>query len=288
MHVIEALKPQPRTTGLLLDVATDLMLPAETRWQRGVKFTGYGCEGLTPAGLQFCYDADVEPLDDTVSGEIARFPAFDVAASETCATRDSSLPWMNGRLDARWAAFLSEPIAAQLESNALALEVPGDENGEEDPVEAPSLVSAATLVTGAPGSVADAFAAIERGLADRLHGALGHIHVAPELLSLAGGDLIYRDGGVWRTYTGHSVIADAGYTGATPADGEDSDGTLWIYGSGPVGFQVGPPKDPTGYTEGLNMPRNTLTARKIAQALVVFEPCTVVAAQVELPDALGS
>lgn len=286
MHVIEALKPQPRPTGLLLDVATDLNL-GNVPWQRGVKFTGYGCAGLTPAGLQFCYDEEVEPLDAAVSGSISRHPAFDVAATESCTDLDVDLAWLSGRLDDRWGAFVSTPIAAQLETNALDLEVPTSED-DATPVEAPSLRSEATVLTYAPVSVATGFAVIEAGLASTLHGAVGIIHVTPALLSLAGGDILRWDNGVWRTYTGHAVVADAGYTGAVPDAGTFADGTFWMYGSGPVGYQLGAPAPRTPIEEGLNLPRNTLTARKIAQALVVFEPCSVVAAQVELPDTVAS
>ena len=77
---------------------------------------------------------------------------------------------------------------------------------------------------------------------------------------------------------------------STPAPdaGSETTGTRWIYGSGPVGYQIGPPRTNAVALEGFDSARNVFTARKIAQALVAFDPATVVAAEVELPDSLAS
>ena len=285
------LKPQARPVGLLIGTAADLQIEGN-RWQAGIEFTTYGADGLSRNELVFCADDsdgdDYDPPSGAVSGTLARFGAFDVFATEECSSLDVDMAWLEGRLDDRWMAMLSEPIAAELEHGATATQLSDGEGGGPQP--SPTLANSATVASAGPDSLAGAFAAIERGLATLLHGAVGFVHVPPEVLSLAGGDLIEMDVATncWRTYTGHVIIADAGYTGAAPDAGAETTGTRWIYGSGPVGYQIGPPRTNAVALEGFDSARNVFTARKIAQALVAFDPATVVAAEVELPDSLAS
>ena len=286
LHKLEGvLKPRKRPVGLLLDTADDLMLEGN-KWRRGVEFAAYGCDGLSRGSLAFCTSAEHDPASGSVGDSLAYFGAFGVYADQTCSTLDVDMDYLQGRLDDRWMTFVSEQVAAELEVGGNATAVVPDGEGGFDPT--PTLQSSATVVAPAGGTLAEAFAAIERALADRLHGGAGLIHVAPELLSLAGGDLVHMADGNWVTYTGHTVIADAGYTGATPTDGTPDAETRWIYGSGPVGFQLGAPAPRGAAVEGFNSTRNEFTARTVAEALVIFDPCAVVAAEVVLPDSLGS
>lgn len=281
-HPLEGvLKPQKRPVGLLLDTAPSLNLTTD-RWRAGVTFPAYGSDGLTRGPLAFCADDAFDAPEAAVSGDLASFGAFDIVATEECSTLDVDMAWLSGRLDDRWDAMVSEQVAAELEVGGNATAIDGA---------TPTLVSSAEVVgSGAATTVGAALASIEAGLAAKLHGAVGYIHVSPEVLTLLGGDQIDRDDvtGIWTTYTGHVVISDAGYTGAAPDAGTETSGTRWIYGTGPVAHQLGDPRTPAQPVEGFDMARNRFTARKIAQAIVIFDPATVVAAQVELPDSLGS
>lgn len=282
LHKLEGvLKPRKRPVGLLLDTADDLML-TDDRWRRGVEFAAYGCDGLSRGPLIFCADDEVDDEHGTESvGDTLRyFGAFDVYATATCSTLDVDYDYLASRIDDRWDPMLSEQIAAELERGGNAPEVPDGAGGTEA---TPTLQGVAEVVSDMAGTMAEAISVIDGALATRLHGGAGLIHVAPSLLSLAH-EVIERDPatGNWVTHTGHVVVSDAGYVGTAPNAGGEASGTRWIYGSGPVAYQIGAPSPRPVPVEGFNRSRNEFTARKVAQALYIFDPCAVVAAQVEI------
>jgi hypothetical protein len=266
--------------GLLLDIADDLEL-ADDRWRRGVEFATYGCDGLSRGSLAFCAESEFDPDSGAVSDTLAYFGAFGIYADQTCSTLDVDMEYLQGRLDARWMTYVSEQVAAELEVGGSAPAVVPDGGGGFDP--SPTLQNSAAVGTATAGTLAEAFAAVEYGLAASLHGGAGLIHVAPFLLSAIGGDLVTRGpDGQWQTYSGHTIVADAGYTGAAPDAGSSSPYTRWIYGSGPVAYQLGAPRTPGVNVEGFNSSHNEFTARTVAEALVIFDPCAVTAAEFEL------
>ena len=284
LHKLEGvLKPRKRPVGLLLDTADDLML-TDDRWQRGVEFAAYGCDGMSRGPLIFCADDEVddEHGTDSVGDTVRYFGAFDVYLTATCSARDVDYDYLAERIDGRWDPMLSEPIAAELEHGGNAPEVP---DGAGDTEATPTLQNSAAIGTPYAGTIDEAFAAIEYGLATTLHGAVGLIHVAPFLLAAAH-ELIERDPatGNWVTHTGHTVVSDAGYLGVAPSavEGEPDPSSRWIYGSGPVAYQIGAPSPRPVPVEGFNRARNEFTARKVAQALYIFDPCSVFAAEFTL------
>lgn len=282
LHKLEGvLKPRKRPVGLLLDTADDLALEGD-KWRRGVEFAAYGCDGLSRGSLAFCASTEYDPDSGAVSDTLAYFGAFGIYADQTCSTLDVDMEYLQGRLDARWMTYVSEQVAAELEVGGNAPAVVPDGEGGFDPT--PTLQNSAQVIP-ADGYVAvgEALAAIEFYLASSLHGGAGLVHIAPFLLGAAH-EFIERDPatGNWMTHTGHTVVSDAGYSSATPAGETPSASTRWIYGSGPVAFQLGAPRPPGANVEGFNSSHNEFTARTVAEALVIFDPCSVYAAEFEL------
>lgn len=282
LHKLEGvLKPRKRPVGLLLDTADNLMLEGD-RWERGVEFAAYGCDGLSRGPLIFCVDdaVDDEHGTEAVADTIRRFGAFDVYATAECSSLDVDMDYLAERIDARWAPMISEQVAAELEQGGNAPEVSDGEGGTEP---TPTLQNSAqaTPISGY-GTITEAFAAVEYGLAVSLHGGAGLIHISPSVLTIAH-ELVERDPatGNWMTYSGHTVVADAGYFGVAPTGQTPSMTTSWVYGSGPVGYQLGAPSPRPVKVEGFNRARNRFTARKVAQALYIFDPCSVFAAEFE-------
>jgi hypothetical protein len=150
----------------------------------------------------------------------------------------------------------------------------------------PSFVDNATDVTADMYDTTPtaALAAVENALAARLVDGLGMIHVDPgtlTLLAVDGG--LNFDGAQYRTATGHYVVGDAGYSGGEPASGPGAPGDVtagqrWIYGSGLVYYKI---TDDPGLVapESFNIAKNRATFNDEAYAIVIFEPCTVVAAK---------
>lgn len=144
--------------------------------------------------------------------------------------------------------------------------------------ESPSFVSTADTVTGFDATAVGALAAVEDALATRLQGGLGMIHVTPGMLTIlnSGGGLNF-DGVAYRTATGHVVVADAGYANAAPSTGAVVAGRSWIYGTGQVMAKLGPVMTDSPF----DIAHNVETHRVQQYGLVMFEPCSVVAAAVD-------
>jgi hypothetical protein len=79
------------------------------------------------------------------------------------------------------------------------------------------------ITAGTAADFVEALAVVEQAIADGLYGRLGYVHVCPgDLTRLLSADAIYRDGRAWRTATGNTVVASAGYDfcGEVHATGE--------------------------------------------------------------------
>jgi hypothetical protein len=93
------------------------------------------------------------------------------------------------------------------------------------------------------------------------------IHVAPGMFDiLASGGGFVQDGGIWRTPSGHRVVADAGYVSQPNV----------IYGSGPVRYALGAEVTLGLASGGFTMSTNTIVTDIQQSAITVFEPCSVV------------
>lgn len=210
-------------------------------------------------------------VDNGPDRQVAIFQAFSILAAESCSANDINEAWLYERLDERWNAMLSEQVAAELMSGSVT-------------GTSPSLQDSATTLTTGAVDAKGALARIEKGLAERLHGAQGIVHLSPE--AMHWGDVtgaIVRDPQTDKLYTktGHLVSADAGYVGAPPTGTSASGTTHWVYGSGPVGYQIGPPRRIGQVIPDIQ--RNIITGRVIAECVLAFDPCPVVAAEFTIP-----
>lgn len=248
------------------------------RWAAGITFTPYGCVGLQRIPDAFCIPEGDDPENEIDwDTDLTIFESFQVFGDDRCSALSTDFGWLQARLDARWAALASEQLALELMQAA--------NSGSS-----PSLGSSATIVTGAPADTELLLPLCENYLAQVLHGAQGMIHLTPGALTLA--DVFHRlkleDDGTYTTPTGHIVVADAGYLGLDPDGGVPEDGTEYAYVSSMVGLEMGPPDDLGNSDQGLDRSRNIWHARKIAQAIFMFDPCSVGAIQFELPGFSGS
>lgn len=266
---IDLPSPRPRTRARLLDVARDL--PPVERWTPGVEWTPW--PGLDTQGAAVDCDTvfDKEPRE---FGALDEQPAFVLYDSLICSTLGLQLSTigrlLNENLDPD--GFLSATLAAELESGALS-------GGA-------SLASAAAVVTSAASSLPLAFALLEDHLASVLHGGLGVIHLTPGLYAIAVA-LGLVDPATSLTPTGHTVIGDAGHTGAvTPSDGEAAgEGEKWIYATGDVWYATSGVKGILT-TEGgdggaVYVPQNKNRPLAERYAILVFDQNLVGAALVD-------
>lgn len=282
-HPIEAPKPKKRPWGLLLDTATDLALDGD-RWRAGIKFASYGCAGLRRSTPEFCIGETPEDIDDDLTeGGLVEFGSFSILATESCTTLDVDLAWLQGRLDARFAVMASEQVAAELMAGSNAtIQAP-----EEEATTSPNFAEVATVVTTGPLETDVVIAKIEEDLAERLHGGEGMIHMSPAVFSMVAADRAIFVNGQYRTRSGHLIVTDAGYVGQEPDGESPATNVEWVYGSGPVYYQLGPPRLRGPMETAFDRTRNTIRARTVAEAVVAFDPCTVVAAEYGYPDFLA-
>ena len=187
--------------------------------------------------------------------------------------------WMESTLDYTLTSIVSAALAAQLDNGTP---VSGG-HSLQGSVEYPP-----TVVTGAASPLAYALVELEQYLADTLHGAAGMIHMTPQLLVYAhAADLVYWDGSVYRTPTGHVVVGDPGHTGVDqPVGGWPASLTdeAWIYATSQVHWLVSGVKD---YRAASVSPddhdffRNVERPLKERHAILVFDPNVVAAASVD-------
>lgn len=249
-----------RRWGLLIDAAYTINA---ARPKAGVTFPALGTDPVDRTTAEFC--DDIANWDDQV-GSIEVFDSFIVRASEACSALDVDLAWLNGRLNTRWNAMVSEAVAAELGDGA--------QSGSKSLASEATVAGYATSVEGMAGAIED--------LLSDLHGAAGMVHLSPRMFGLLGTDFLTMVGDQWFTKTGHLVVADPGYADLAP-EGETSDTTTgWIFTSGPVGLNLGDPRSNQNANEYLDRTVNRIHGRVIAEAVLAFDPATVSAVQVDL------
>lgn len=100
-----------------------------------------------------------------------------------------------------------------------------------------------TVVTSGASAPRVAFARLERYLAVTAGrpGMRGVIHTSPDVFVLAvADDLVFEKDGMFRTATGHYVVADAGHSGVDAPYGQSdaAAGNAWIYATGDVWYAL--------------------------------------------------
>lgn len=136
-----------------------------------------------------------------------------------------------------------------------------------------------------------ALACVEMYLADTLHGAPGMIHLTFGALTMAyAAQAVWRDGNLWRTVSGHVVVADAGYTGTGP-NGQAVGTTQWIYGTGLIQYALGPVEiipgtfeDARSRAAAIDRTVNDVVLYVQRPATWVWDECAHVACEVNVAD----
>lgn len=278
--LIDAPVPKVRP-GVLLDVATVLDVGGK-RWQGGVKFVSFDCTNLPfPKPLEWCDDDDTDPDSPPDGGTEVTFHAFSIWAKETCSTITDPA-WLRARNQIRQDVGESGMVALE-----LTLGVVGPNIG---------LIHAAYPVTTGPVPVGEAMQKLELSIASYPN-VQATIHVHPALLGLlCDEELVDKDpGGPWMTKTGHLLSIDAGYgpfapttwdweNDPQPAPNQTAVGSMWIWASGPVQYVTSEVRQVGLDGQNMDLPSNALTNRLTREALVVFDPCSVLGAEVDVRD----
>lgn len=238
--------PAPsRPVGGLLSAAR----PLPTGWERGVTFGDDWC--IDPAPWPYCVP-DVSPPDPksgSAPGDIAEFEPLGLYQAVECTTlsRDTARVTAEETL----AATADWLLGAELQTGA-------ETNN-------PNLEDATPVAPGATG-ITEALATVEATIATELKGRLGFIHVtAGDLVRLVGAQVLVRDGRVWRSPSGHTVVSSVGYT---------FDGTL--HATAEVFASVSAIETRTDVDRAIN--QTVAYAEQIG--LAVFPPCFNISVEV--------
>jgi len=105
-----------------------------------------------------------------------------------------------------------------------------------------------------------ALARVDAYLTHILANGRGLLHMSPTMFSYivaAFPGWLNREGNVWISPNGHSVVADAGYTGAAKAAAAGALLAEWIFATGPMEVVLGPidatpPDSPEAFTHATN------------------------------------
>jgi hypothetical protein len=299
--VIQTQGPVARPYGLLLDVANQLSVAQMSdngvnRVGAGVTYVPWGCEPLRRGNVSCDSDWLLQQIEDEESGEVSEdevdgkpalsYPEvevqrpFKIVDSLMCNALSMLPEEMDDRVRVRMRELMSAMFAEEL--------VAGTASGGL------SLANRAFVVSPEFSTFPDLVgvaSALERFLADSLHGATGVIHMPVELVAAAKyANWVYHDGSSLKTCTGHDVVADAGYTGKVVPDGENPAGAgeFYIYATGPIWYHL---------TDTMLLgdnPNETFdiefnVRRRIAEAvgLVAFDPCSVGAVKVSFQNNAG-
>lgn len=288
-----ALEPLPR--GRLLDMARPLVPHAPIngdqtleRWVGGgVTWTPEGCFALDTVDVDACARLDLNAVPRDCEPAVVQQP-FSVYK----VFKASNLEYTYDEATAIARDWVTHRFSAAVARELMTATVSGSTN---------SLSSKAHVARSQAGSapVAQTLAKIEDDLAFNLRGNRGMIHLPPGMLGLAvKGYGLRLENGQWETPLGNLVVADSGYVNSTKPVGFGAAASAtqdWIYGSGLVHFAV----TSVGAVDGGNMgstmtnftgvetntgpaptfkSRNVMTIVAAAEAIVVFDPCPVVAA----------
>lgn len=277
--VVPAPRPAPRMWATAITTYVQLEGPeyepdarGVKRWLNGVKFIPFGCDKIVGDLFDPCVERTTEYSE---MGDEVSFDPFLAETAVQCSTlglpREALVEWVIAHTEVSRSSIMG----AQVERSAYT-------------TTNPSLASEAQVITNADQSLIGALVAVEDALADLLDGGAGMIHVTAGLLTAlqSGGGLRYDADGRPFTATGHLIVADAGYLGVSPATNDVVDGELWIYGSGPVFAKFDDELVALVGMDGsdIDLTRNNQLLSAIQAGIAIFEPCSVVAAQVDTSD----
>lgn len=274
---------QQQTAGSLLAAATT---PTQALQRAG--FAGHGYQALACTGWRV-YDActaqTVDYAPDT-RGPIVQGTPFAIQAEDDCTTM--------GGVDTEARA---RQLLAQIESAAIAKEfwtgalatlaaATATDGTEVDTAwKANPRLAATTATTVSGGSAVSrkqGVALLEQALGDALAGAPGVIHMTRGALThLAQPLQVRREGSNILTTLDTRIVADAGYTGTSPAGATPATGEAWIYGTARPTIWRSEVEVPGDVSERTDRATNRTKTRAERYALVTLT-CGVFAARITL------
>lgn len=265
------LTPSPVPRGRFLDIAPQW--GEGVRWYAdGVTWEPFDFGSLHATGTDACSPAahGATPRTCLAYETAVPFALEDAWTSNALATLDDSDGDVGVQRD-RWELLRSAAFASELITGAAA----GGRALSSDAT-APALLPFGSAAVSGPTAIA----VFEAHLATVLQGGRGVIHVPPVMLpSLM--EVVTQVGDHWETPTGHIVIADAGYQGALPPDGQAAASTTqaWMYASGPVMWAYAPG---IGGDVRVDITTNEVTAQMTGYGILLWdqEPVSAVLASI--------
>lgn len=271
--------PSPLPRGTLLQEATpfpasDSVVGGVDRFRAGVKFTPWGCSHLGGTTDSDCNpvltlgESDYRAVSE--EGTVTQ-PAFSVWDALKC----TMLSWPDEeivrRLTGQFDLRLSESVAHEL--------ITADGSGGHGFADDATVLSAVGL------DAVEAMSLLEDALSGALGRGEGIVHAPPRALAyLSAADAVRPDGNWYRTPRGHRLVVDDGYTLDSTPTGESTENEVeWLYASGPVYYIVD-----TVRIRGAMNQESMLLARNIRKVLaetyglLVYDPCAVFAAKLEV------
>lgn len=139
----------------------------------------------------------------------------------------------------------------------------------------PFQTAAYAAPTGEPPS-SGALGRMDSYLTHVLANGTGLLHMSPTFFSYLNAEFpgwLRLDGNIWKSPLGHSVVADAGYTGAAKAASGGSLLTEWVIATGPVEIVLGPIDATTpDSTEAFSFATNDIVLYAQRDVLIEWEP----------------
>lgn len=212
---------------------------------------------LAPTNIGPCAGEAAALQDLSASQE---FQAFDVEQAVNCSTL--------GRTEvdvfAGQALEVTREYAVGFE--LLAAGATGNPSLSGDATELPAAADPTT-----------ALGCLEQAAAFSLSGRLAFIHVPPAVgTNLLAAGAIWRDNATWRTASGNVVVLSPAYDGRDPGGDAPSGGDpLFMYATGEVYAETAPSLREV--SQSVDRPVNTAQAWAKEPAIVVFDPCFVLA-----------
>lgn len=178
-----------------------------SKWQNGITFTPEACAPGAIGGVTCAADLPDMHTGGGTNPTTVEADPFVVWAADQCSLLASTTRDFEGRARRALAASESFVLAAELWE--------GDLTGVSGRRFADGTASTVTTAAVAPDV---ALGMLEWALGRCNRGRQGMIHVTPQVLvGMVKDGLLTNAGGLWLSPMGNIVVADAGYSGATPA-----------------------------------------------------------------------
>lgn len=285
--------PEPRSRGLLVDVAGQLSAEETSvngtdRLGQGVQHQPWGCaplqtgnsdctadyliKGTGPAVINGVLQAGAVNDEKSVAllslTDTVIHPAFKVVDGLACSTLwfpDNSSANFTGitpRLLRRMRTLTSARLMEELITGYAST--------------GPSLMGDSIVLADA-ANMTEAAYEIEAHLADTLQGNAGTVFIPPSLLHIAIGiDWVLVNGNTLSTATGHKVVADAGHV-ATQGPDSGGGGGLWLYAAGDIKYRVSDTILLGDNDETVDISTNMRERLTEAYAQLAFDTCPLAA-----------